>query len=144
MEARKEVNVATQEIEKAWREMLLPPVDPSDAAARKLSKAALSPDEVEAICNKADERISAALPVLERDFLIREAEAKALDSTQDSAQSESSDGLDISEGESVVAARFRASRDILDQCTKARANAVAARSAAEFRLRWGGLCSDIP
>ncbi len=29
MEARKEVNEATQEIEKAWREMLLPPLDPS-------------------------------------------------------------------------------------------------------------------
>jgi GPH family glycoside/pentoside/hexuronide:cation symporter len=140
MEARKNANEAIQEIEKAWREMLAAPVG---TGGSKPLKAAMRPEEVAKVCAEAEEKILAALPVLEQDFQLREAETKAAEAAAaeiaakqpGSAEARDKAGLVVGMNEML-----QTSREILEKARTAPAWAMAARTAAEFRLQ----CAESP
>lgn len=140
MEARKNANEGIQEIEKEWREMLADPAPPGGA---KPLKAPIQPGKVAEASAKAEGKIAAALPVLEEDVLLREAEAKAAEAAAAAiagSQPGSPEARDAAGLAAGAAARLQTSREILGKARKSRAWAMAARSAAEFRL----LCAESP
>jgi len=140
MEARKNANEAIQEIEKAWREMLAAPVG---TGGSKPLKAAMQPEDVAKVCAEAEEKILAALPVLEQDFQLREAETKAAEiaaaeiaaKQPGSAEARNKAGLVVG-----MNGMLQTSREILEKARTAPAWAMAARAAAEFRLQ----CAESP
>ncbi len=140
MEARKNANEAIQEIEKAWREMLIAPVGTGEI---KPLKAAMRPEDVAKVCAEAEEKILAALPVLEQDFQLREAETKAAEiaaaeialTQPGSAEARDKAGLVVG-----MNGMLQTSREILEKARNAPAWAMAARAAAEFRLQ----CAESP
>ena len=138
MEARKEGNAAIQEIEKAWRDMLVDPLAGPEAIDGKAGKSAMRPEEAVAASAKAEEKIAAALPVLESDFQGREIELKGAEAAAAELAANRPETPEAREAAGLAggaAARLETARKILEKCRKARAEAVAVRVAAEFRLR---------
>jgi GPH family glycoside/pentoside/hexuronide:cation symporter len=143
MEARKNANEAIQEIEKAWRVVLAPPIVSSKSGASKALDAGMQPGKVMETSASADQKILTALPALEEDLMLREAEVKAAEAVAAkfaATQPDSSEARDAAGLVIGANGRLQTSREILEKARTARAWAMAARKAAEFRLQ----CAESP
>jgi len=138
MEARKNANEAIQEIENAWRAMLVEPCVSEGGRDDKSLKAGMRPEDALEAWAKAESKITAALPELERDLQIREAEVKVAENTAADLASTQPDSIEARDAAGLAlgaTGRLKTSREILEKCRKAQAEGLAVRTAAEFRLR---------